>query len=255
MKLSHREAVYTSVARLARRVRSGEQLASDCCPVPASISTAGAKHERANRPGSTAGDGPGRPRDGRRRKTPARVPRHARRTGQGDRRAGSGHRGAAHRDVLPRPCAAGGRAGAGEDAVDLDAGQNTWAELQPHPVHARLDAFGHHRHGSHRGRQDHRPARAAIRARADLRQRHSRRRNQPHAAQNAGGAAGGDAGAPGDGRRQTAPACRSRSSSWRRKIRSSRKAPIRCPKPSSTGSCSTSTSAIPARTRNSRSSA
>jgi hypothetical protein len=45
----------------------------------------------------------------------------------------------------------------------------------------------------------------------------------------------------------------SRFSCWPRRTRSSRKAPIRCPKPSSTGSCSTSMSAIPPRMRNSRS--
>jgi MoxR-like ATPase len=43
---------------------------------------------------------------------------------------------------------------------------------------------------------------------------------------------------------------RRRSSYWQRKILSSRKALIRCRKPSSTASCSTSASAIPSRTKN-----
>ena len=46
----------------------------------------------------------------------------------------------------------------------------------------------------------------AVRARAGFCQRDSGRRDQPHAAQDAGGAAGSDAGASGDGRRQAASA-------------------------------------------------
>ena len=47
-------------------------------------------------------------------------------------------------------------------------------------------------------------------------------------------------------RRQDAHACPRRSSCWPRRTRWSRKAPIRCPKPSSTASCSTSRSITPA---------
>ena len=47
-----------------------------------------------------------------------------------------------------------------------------------------------------------------------------------------------DAGKAGDGRRRRSASSKSRSSSWRRRTRSSRKAPIRCPKRSSTGSSS-----------------
>ncbi len=66
--------------------------------------------------------------------------------------------------------------------------------LQAHPVHARPDAGRHHRHRDpRRGR---RRARAALRARADLRADPARRRDQPHAAQDPGGAARGDAGVP-----------------------------------------------------------
>ncbi len=60
--------------------------------------------------------------------------------------------------------AARGRAGLGQDAADLDAEQDARPELQPHPVHARPHAVGHHRHRGHRGRQDHRRPRAAVRA-------------------------------------------------------------------------------------------
>ena len=45
-------------------------------------------------------------------------------------------------------------------------------------------------------------------------------------------------------------ACRARSTYWRRRTRSSRKAPTRCPKPSSTASCWRSTSATPTWTPN-----
>ncbi len=62
-----------------------------------------------------------------------------------------------------------------------------------------------------------------------LRQHDPGGRDQPHAAEDAGGAAGGHAGAPGDGRRQDLSRCRSRSSCWRRRTRSSRKAPIPLP--------------------------
>ena len=101
---------------------------------------------------------------------------------------------------------------------------------------------------------DHRPPRLPVRARADLRQRRARRRDQPHAAQDPGGAAPGDAGARGHrGRHDVSPA-RPRSSCWRRRTRSSRKAPIRCPRRSSTGSCSSSGWGIPAAPRRRRSS-
>ena len=52
----------------------------------------------------------------------------------------------------------------------------------------------------------------------------------------------GDAGTAGHRRAGDVTTCRTRSSSSPRRTRSSRKAPIRCPKPSSTASCSTSRS-------------
>ena len=80
--------------------------------------------------------------------------------------------------------------------------------------------------------------------RPDLRQPRAGRRDQPHAAQDAGRAAGSHAGAAGHGRRPPASRCPTRSSCWPRRTRSSRKAPIRCPRRSSTASCSRSSSAI-----------
>ena len=97
-----------------------------------------------------------------------------------------------------------------------------------------------------------RPA-VPVSAGPDLRQHDPGRRNQPHAAEDAGRPARGHAGAPGHGRRPVATRCPSRSSCWPRRTRSSRKAPIRCPRRSSTASCSTSSSAIRAATRSSRS--
>ena len=49
----------------------------------------------------------------------------------------------------------------------------------------------------------------------------------------------------GDGGRPAPRRCRGRSMCWRRRTRSSRRAPIRCPRRSSTGSCCRSTSTIP----------
>ena len=127
-------------------------------------------------------------------------------------------------------------------------------ELQPHPVHARPDAVGHHRHRGDPGRQG-RPASGRFKFLhgAGLRQHPPGRRNQPHAAQDPGRPARSDAGAPGHRRRARSTACPTRSSCWPRRTRSSRKAPIRCPRPSSTASCSTSSSTIPRRKKNSRS--
>ena len=78
--------------------------------------------------------------------------------------------------------------------------------FKPHPVHARPDAVGHHRHGNPRRGRRHRPAADAVRQGADLRQHHPRRRDQPHAAQDPGRLAPGHAGVQGhDGRRRTYP--------------------------------------------------
>jgi hypothetical protein len=66
-----------------------------------------------------------------------------------------------------------------------------------HPVHAGPDAVGHHRHRGARGGRRGGRARVQVPPRADLRERRARRRDQPHAAQDAGRPARGDAGVPG----------------------------------------------------------
>ncbi len=62
------------------------------------------------------------------------------------------------------------------------------------------------------------------------------RRNQPRQPAHPVGAAAGDAGTARHRRRRRGTTCRSRSTCWRRRTRWSRKAPIRCPKRSSTAS-------------------
>ena len=83
---------------------------------------------------------------------------------------------------------------------------------------------------------------AALREGADLREDHPGRRDQPHAAEDAGGAARGDAGAPRHGGGPDLSARASRSSCSPRRTRSSWRARIRCPRRSSIASCSTSSS-------------
>ena len=122
----------------------------------------------------------------------------------------------------------------------------TAPDLQADPVHARPDAQRHHRHRGHPGGPGDAPAGVQVPARADLRQHDPGRRNQPHAAQDAGRHARGDAGAAGQRRRQDRTSCPTRSSCWPRRTRWSRKAPTRCPRPSWTASCSTSRSITPA---------
>jgi MoxR-like ATPase len=62
-------------------------------------------------------------------------------------------------------------------------------------------------------------------------------RDQPRSGQGPVGAAGGHGRAAGERRQRQPTRCRACSSSWRRRTPSSRKAPIRCPRRSSTASC------------------
>ena len=84
-----------------------------------------------------------------------------------------------------------------------------------------------------------------LHRRADLLPAPDGRRDQPREPAHPVGAAAGDAGEGGVGRRASGGSCRGRSTCWRRRTRSSRRAPIRCPRRSSTGSCCRSTSTIP----------
>ena len=139
-----------------------------------------------------------------------------------------------------RPLPAARRAGPRQDAADQEARGGRPPEVQPHSVHARPDAVRHPRHRGDRGRPVDRQAGDSLHPRPDLREHHPRRRDQPHAAQDPGRAARGDAGIPGHGRRRPLRRSTVRCSCSPRRIRSSRKAPIRCPKRSSIASCSTS---------------
>ena len=85
-------------------------------------------------------------------------------------------------------------------------------------------------------------------SRADFRQPRPGRRNQPRPRESAERAARGDAGATGHDRRHVASRCPTRSSSWRRKTPSSRRARIRFLKRSAIASSSSSSSTIPTRT-------
>ena len=77
-----------------------------------------------------------------------------------------------------------------------------------------------------------------------VRERPARRRDQPRLAEDAGGAARGDAGEPGDDRRRDATRSTGRSWCSRPRTRSSTRARTRCPRPSSTASRCGSRSAI-----------
>ena len=96
-------------------------------------------------------------------------------------------------------CLITGVPGPGEDAPHQDARRHPRSGLQAHPVHAGPDAVRHHRHRDSR-RGSGQPA-PPVRQGADLRADHPGRRDQPHAAQDAGGAARGDAGVSRHGRR------------------------------------------------------
>ena len=116
----------------------------------------------------------------------------------GGRRPGPGHRPPAGGAAVRGPRAARGRAGHRQDAARAVLRGRPVAALQAHPVHARPDAGRRARHEPLRLRAQ--PVRAEPRAR--LHEHPARRRDQPHAAQDAGRAARGDAGARGHDRRR-----------------------------------------------------
>src|SRR5439155_1040121 len=80
-----------------------------------------------------------------------------------------------------------------------DRGADARSQVLAHPVHPRSHAHRHHRDRDHRGGPDHGEARVPVRAGAGVREHRARGRGEPHAAQDPGGTAPGDAGAPGDG--------------------------------------------------------
>ena len=97
--------------------------------------------------------------------------------------------------------------------------------FQPGAVHPRPDAGRHPRHQHLRGRRRLLPPAA----RAGVHRRPDGRRDQPHAAQDPGGPARGDAGAAGDDRRRAAPPAAPTSSSSPPRTRSSSRGPIPLP--------------------------
>src|SRR4051812_41226331 len=124
------------------------------------------------------------------------------RTRPRDHRAGQRRPGNPHGLLCRRPLPAAGRSGARQDAVDQDARPGGAPEIQPRPVHAGSDAVRHHRHRSDRGRSRHRPPRNPLHSRPGVCERDPGRRDQPDAAENAGGTPRSDAGIPGDGQRR-----------------------------------------------------
>ena len=128
-----------------------------------------------------------------------------------------------------------------EDADDQDDRRRPRRHLPARPVHARPRALGPRRHA----RLPARPHRVRHRARPRLLQLPARGRDQPRAGQGAVGAARGDAGADTSRSASRRCRCRRRSSSWRRRTRSSPRAPTRCPRRSSTASCSRCSSTTP----------
>ena len=125
--------------------------------------------------------------------------------------------------------------------------------VQAHPVHARPDALGHHRHGDPPGR----PGDAASGSSSSSRGRSSPTSSWPTRSTARRPRRRRPCWRPCRRRRSPSAArttrWRSRSSCWPRRTPSSRKAPTRCPRPSSTASCSTSRWTIRAGTRRSRS--
>ena len=132
------------------------------------------------------------------------IQTHAPGDPQEDHRPGAGGGGGAHLPLRRRSYPAHRRSGPGQDPARHLHQPGPGREFQAHPVHPGPAAHGHHRHrhfaGDRRG-----PARVRVRQGADLRQHHSRRRNQPHAAQDAVRPARGAAGAS---RRRVRPSTR-----------------------------------------------
>ena len=165
----------------------------------------------------------------------ADISRDQGRRRQGHLRPGKRRRAHAGRAAGRRSRAAGRRARPRQDQAGRDARHRARPRRPPHPVHARPDAVRHPRlrgDGAGRARQ----ALLPLHPRPDLRAAPDGRRDQPRQPAHPVGAAAVDAGVSRHGRRRRATTCPRPSTCWRRRTRWSRKAPIRCPKPSSTAS-------------------
>ena len=152
-----------------------------------------------------------------------------------DLRPGAGGRAGADHRAVRRPCAAGRRSRPRQDQAGRDHGHRARPRRAPHPVHARPDAVRHPRHRG-AGGKPRRQAQLPLHPRPDLRAAADGRRDQPRQPAHPVGAAAGHAGAACHGRRRPPRRADARSTCSRRRTRSSRKAPIRCPRRSSTAS-------------------
>ena len=169
-------------------------------------------------------------------------PAYAGRIAEGDRRPARGHRADFHRHFRPRPLPDDRRSGPGQDPADQHHGADL--DLRSSGCSSRPTSCPRTSPARSAGRRPKGPAGFPVPRGSDLHEYFAGGRNQPHAAEDPGRPARGHAGTRGD-RRRTPTNCPIRSSCWPRRTRSSRKAPIRCPRPSSTASCSTSRSIIP----------
>ena len=146
-----------------------------------------------------------------------------------------------------RTCAPRGRAGAREDAPRAHGRRGARPDVLARAVHARPDAERHHRHGAARGGSRARgsaasstcAARSSRTSCSPTRSTARHRRRRPRCSRRCRSTR-----SPRADRRTRCP---SRSSCSRRRIRSSRKARIRCPRRSSTASCSSCTMGYPTR--------
>ena len=136
--------------------------------------------------------------------------------------------------------------GRGQDAARERHRPRARDRLPAPAVHARHAPVRRHGHDGAARRRARLPPRPGVRG------RRARRRDQPHAAQDPGRAAGGDAGGPGHRRRRSRTRCPTRSSCSPPRTRSSTRAPTRCPRPSATASSCTSRSATRRPTRSAR---
>ncbi len=133
---------------------------------------------------------------------------HPQGIGGSDRRPERRHRASPDRHLRPRPRPVGRRAGPGQDAAGQLAGRGHAPGLQAHPVHARPDAQRRHRHADHSRGPGDAAAAVPVPSRSAVRQHDPGRRNQPHAAEDPGRHARGDAGAADQFRRAGPPTAR-----------------------------------------------
>ena len=134
----------------------------------------------------------------------------------------------------------GRRARRGQDDARPGAGRQRRLPFQADPVYARPAADRRDRRVDLQSEDD----RVRVSPRPDLRPDRAGRRNQPHDAAHAVGAAGGDGREPGDGRRRDARAAAAVSGHRHAEPDRPRGHVSRCPRPSSTASSCASASAI-----------